>query len=215
MILFVSLTILALGGPLCAQENSPTTDPENTIPKNGLTVFATGTITNDSLYGRAFNRRLSLLGIQYERRLVEKHFFAILYAPQAIPLALLSEPAVEGIALLRSAPPFTSVEYILGSGLNPVSFQTIFRPSARVQPILAGNGGFLFFTKNVPTMLAAQFNFDVSTSGGLRFRLRRQRFLTLGYGFHHFSNGYTARDNPGVDSQIVYASYTFSGGRNH
>jgi hypothetical protein len=57
---------------------------------------------------------------------------------------------------------------------------------------------------------AAQFNFVADGRIGAKILLPSEQTMSVAYVFHHFSNGFEARNNPGVDSQMIYAGYTFN-----
>jgi hypothetical protein len=72
-----------------------------------------------------------------------------------------------------------------------------------LQPLVGTDEGFLYFSRNVPSPLAARFNFTVAVRLGLRVRLDHGKALSFEYIYHHISNGYRAVQNPGVDSQML------------
>jgi hypothetical protein len=79
-----------------------------------------------------------------------------------------------------------------------------------VQLLLDAQGGFLYFSSKVPSVSAARFNFVADERVGVKIILSSARSLSVAYVFHHLSNGFEAKDNPGVDSQMIYAGFTFN-----
>ena len=77
-----------------------------------------------------------------------------------------------------------------------------------MQPFAAATGGFLYFSEQVPVAGASQFNFTYDFSGGIQIVNSNRRSFTIGYKYHHISNGYTATFNPGVDLQMIYAGFS-------
>jgi len=183
--------------------------------RNSLTLFGTATFANNSFYAQTFDRHLSLVGLRYGRLLSRNRFLSVRYVPEIIPAAVLSEPSVDGIALPRRVPHLTGTEYVYGVGANPVGFELLFAPAGKIRPFLSTNEGFLYFRRNVPSFFAAQFNFAADVRAGASIRLNGERTISFAYVFHHFSNAFEARDNPGVDSQMIYVGYTFSFRRRH
>jgi hypothetical protein len=59
-------------------------------------------------------------------------------------------------------------------------------------------GGFLHFSSKVPSVAAAQFNFVADGRIGAKILLRSGQTMSVAYVFHHLSNGFEARNNPGV-----------------
>lgn len=186
----------------------------NASSTNSLTIFGTVTLANNSFYADAFDRHLYLFGVRYSRVLARTNTFAFSYTPEIIPVALLTQPAIGRFALPRSIPPFTRTEVTYGAGANPVDFEFLFLPNRKFQPFISPSVGFLYFGKNVPSFFAAQFNFAADGRAGIRIPLNSGRAISAAYVFHHFSNGFQARDNPGVDSQMIYMGYSFGFGRN-
>jgi hypothetical protein len=178
--------------------------------KQNLSLFISGTFANHDFYAKSFDRHLSLLGLQYELLLTRNHIVSFSYIPEITPVALLAQPSIHGFAVRRSIPSVTSTQYVYGLGTNPASFELAFRPFRKVQPLLDMQGGFLYFSSKVPSVAAAQFNFVVDGRVGAKILLRSGRTMSVAYVFHHLSNGFEARDNPGVDSQMIYAGYTFN-----
>ena len=76
------------------------------------------------------------------------------------------------------------------------------------QPFLNTQGGFLYFTEQVPVPESSQFNFTFSFGAGVQ-AFRGARALTLGYKFHHISNAQTGHYNPGIDSNLFYFGWSF------
>jgi hypothetical protein len=97
---------------------------------------------------------------------------------------------------------------ITGAGLSPVGFQLNFRRRERVQPFAQASGGFLYFGERVPDERGAQFNFTADFGGGVQWKTGARRAWTVGYRYHHVSNGYRADVNPGFDSNLFYAGFS-------
>jgi hypothetical protein len=177
--------------------------------RNSLTVIGTATFANGSIRGDAFDRHLILTGIRYGRLLVSNGVFALNYTAELIPGAWLSQPILgeHHEAVQRRIPPFTHTETTFGAGANPVGVELMLRPDRKLQPLIATDEGFLYFSRNVPSVSAARFNFTVDVRLGLRVRLDHGQALSLEYSYHHLSNGYRAVENPGVDSQMFCVGY--------
>jgi hypothetical protein len=95
--------------------------------------------------------------------------------------------------------------FTYGAGIA-VGAEITTKNTWRVQPYLDGGIGFLVFAQPAPVPDSRRFNFDFYFGPGLRIPRRRIRF---GVWYHHFSNGYTTVDNPGIDSIIGYVGYSF------
>lgn len=208
------ITLLAYVFPLEGQDpqshdRSKQTCMQEICYTGSLAVFGTTSISNGRLYGASFDRRLSFWGIKYNRTLFSKRFISFSYTPEIIPLVILSQPAIGDFAVSHKNPPFTRTQIAYGAGVNPVGAELAFIPHKRLHPFIGTTGGFLYFSRNVPSAFAAQFNFAISVSSGVKVILRDGRGMSLAYVFHHFSNGYEAHENPGLDCHMIHLGYTF------
>jgi hypothetical protein len=70
--------------------------------------------------------------------------------------------------------------------------------------------GVLVFNDDVPVFGAPEANFALELGGGFDIRLSQRRALTVGYKFHHISNGGLSRVNPGMDANVLYAGISRS-----
>jgi hypothetical protein len=173
--------------------------------RNSFTIVGTATIANGSIEGDAFDRHLFLAGFRYSRTLVHREIATFSYSPELLPGAWLSQPILgdDHQAVQRSIPPFTHTETTVGAGASPIAVELTFLPARMLQPLVGTDEGFLYFSRNVPSPLAARFNFTVAVRLGLRVRLDHGKALSFEYIYHHMSNGYRAVQNPGVDSQML------------
>lgn len=74
---------------------------------------------------------------------------------------------------------------------------------------MSANGGYLFSTKAIPIPDAGSFNFTFEFGGGLEYFYAPRRSARLEYVVQHYSNHYTAPENPGVDSGFLKVTYAF------
>jgi len=175
---------------------------------NEFGVWGGGSWDSPTLIGKAEDARLALLGLRYARVLARGDNLALKYTLDAVPLAVLSyegeslEPPPPGLAARRVR------RQITGAGLSPVGFQLNFRRRERVQPFAQASGGFLYFGERVPLEGGAQFNLTADFGGGLQVKTGARRAWTLGYRYHHVSNGYRAQLNPGFDANVFYFGYS-------
>jgi len=95
-----------------------------------------------------------------------------------------------------------------GVGFSPVGFQLNFGKKQVVQPFIKSSAGFMYFSKRFPDERGVRFNFTLELGGGLEFIIAENLSLTVGYKYHHMSNGEFGQINPGVDSNIFYTGFT-------
>jgi hypothetical protein len=171
---------------------------------NELGFWGGGSLSAPTLIGKTEGTRFGLLAFRYARVLARGDNLALKYTLDAVPLASLSFPVVEaepgGFRRVRRT--------ITGAGLSPVGFQLNFRRRERVQPFAQGSGGFLYFGERVPDERGAQFNFTADFGGGVQWKTGARRAWTIGYRYHHVSNGYRADFNPGFDSNLFYVGFS-------
>ena len=175
---------------------------EKTVNEYGF--WGGGSFSSPTLIGKTEGTRFGLLAFRYARVLARGDSLALKYTLDAVPLASLSFPGVEpepgGFRRVRRT--------ITGAGLSPVGFQLNFRRRERVQPFAQGSGGFLYFGERVPDTGGAQFNFTADFGGGVQWKTGARRAWTVGYRYHHVSNGYRADVNPGFDSNLFYVGFS-------
>lgn len=182
--------------------------------KNGTYEFGAwggGSPGSTTFFGRSPDRKLALAGFNAGRVIGSKKHFKLVYTVDVIPFVRLVQPREAslfatndgGVVVARSGPDAT------GAGLSPVGLKFLFRRRERVKPFFHTTAGFIYFDRPVPYDAARRFNFAFDFSGGVQIFSRRRSATTLGYKFHHFSNAGTADINPGVDSHVFYAGFSF------
>jgi len=171
---------------------------------NEFGFWGGGSLSAPTLIGKTGGTRFGLLAFRYARVLARGDSLALKYTVDAVPLASLSfpgvEPGADGFRRVRRT--------ITGAGLSPVGFQVNFRRRERVQPFAQGAGGFVYFGERVPDERGAQFNFTADFGGGVQWKTGARRAWTVGYRYHHVSNGYRADVNPGFDSNLFYVGFS-------
>lgn len=94
-------------------------------------------------------------------------------------------------------------------GLSPAGTRINLLPYRRLQPTVSFLVGCMLSTRKIPIDTAGSFNFTLEGGAGLEYYQSHSRSVRLEYQIHHFSNAYTAQDNPGVDSGLVKLTYNF------
>ncbi|MBC7900917.1 MAG: acyloxyacyl hydrolase [Saprospiraceae bacterium] len=198
-VLVIFLIILAAG--IRAQDDEP--------GKNEISVW--GGYSPDStvsLIGRTPDARFGIIALRYARRFNNSDSVNLKYTADVIPAAFLNYRDAE---LLNTVPPSARLirptRYAFGAA--PLGLQINFRPRKRVQPFLGTSGGFLIFSRQTPNFVGTRFNFTADLGGGVEFRLKEKRALTLGYKYYHISNAERGLANPGFDNNLIYVGYTF------
>ncbi len=159
-------------------------------------------------FGRTPDARFGIVAFRYSRRFNNSDAINLKYTADVVPAAFLNYPDVE---VLNTVPPsarsFRPTRYAFG--VAPLGLQINFRPRKRMQPFLAGSGGLLYFNKVMPNFVGTRFTFTADVGGGIEFKLREKRSVTVGYKYYHISNGGRGIQNPGFDNNLFYVGYTF------
>ena len=207
----ILLTVVA--APAQTNPNHSTDEPRSSegIEKgwNEFGIWGGISFHSPTLIGKTPEARFTHLGLRYGRVLADSENVAFEYTVDVIPVAVLSlkrftaVPVSPGVFSIQE-----SRESVYGAGAAPIGLKLNFRRQKRVQPFVAATGGFLYFSEQVPMAGASQFNFTYDFSGGIQIVNSNRRSFTVGYKYHHISNGYTATFNPGVDLQMIYAGFS-------
>jgi hypothetical protein len=172
---------------------------------NEFGIWGGGSLFSSTVIGTTEDTRLGILGLRYSRTLVDREPVAFKYTFDAIPVLVMSYPRFEffpGGVVRRTR------NSAYGLGLTPIGFQLNFRARKRLQPFIGISGGFIYFPSPVPDARGKSFNFTADLGGGIQLINTRGRALTIGYKYHHLSNGYRGEINPGFDSNIFYFGYS-------
>lgn len=178
-----------------------------------LGVWVARTFSAGSVLGTLPGGRLDLLGLRYARRIIPTGEQApprfdgpsLTYTADLIPVARLHIPedAVPDLFFLGDNPKARALS-TYGVGAYPLGLRVTFRFRGRVRPFIAGHTGGLYFFAPVPDRRGRRFNFAVGIGGGVRMALPHCLSLTLGYRYHHLSNGFRGSINPGLDANLLY-----------
>jgi len=166
---------------------------------NEFGVWAGGSPGSSQVFGNIENRNLLLFALRYGRVLAAWEWISLEYTLDIFPAAVVVEPH----DVRRGS------STIYGAGLSPLGFKINFARQSWIQPFVAASVGFLYFQDDIPLPDSSRFNFTPEFGLGLQFFLAPKRALTLGYKLHHMSNANTGRSNPGMDSHVIYAGFSF------
>jgi hypothetical protein len=221
--LFSLLLFLILSPSLVAQQKSAG-DFQTDALRTGANEYQVWTgYSPDSLtwIGKTEERRLFMAGFGWRRVIVASDSVAWKFTVDAVPIALVSQPTVNGSEVVHdpkngALPACTTCAVTIGRrstfglGFAPVGFEFNFRRRHRFQPIAGINGGLLRFTRDVPVPHSNNFDFTFSFMGGVQMFTSDSRSLTVGYRYHHISNADTGDPfNPGIDSNFMFLGYSF------
>lgn len=151
-------------------------------------------------WGKIPQATLSLYAIRYNHKLFT-------YNTKHI-VEYVTEANISANYTLSNADGYQAESYS-GFGFTPLGFQLNLNRYNTIQPFFKSSAGFMVFKKRFPNQQGTQFNFTLELGGGIEIMLLRNLSFTVGYKYHHLSNGQFGQINPGVDSNIFYSGLTF------
>ena len=161
-----------------------------------------------SRWGLTPDREHVIVGLHATIPLFQGRRWVFAYAPEAIPLIVVSDNPTYGV---ERSPENGAVEVIetgrspvTGVGFAPIGLEFEVDASRRFGLYAGGTMGGLWFTRRIPVADARSFNFTFDFGAGVLIPIRGQTRLRAGYKFHHLSNAKTAPSNPGVDAQVFF-----------
>ena len=182
--------------PLHGAEPSPGAGYALAKGSNEFGLWAGG--SPDSV-GNIEDRQLLLVALRYGRVLAAWESVSLQYTLDIFPAAVVFEPDH-----FRSGS-----STIYGAGLSPFGFKLNFLPQSWIQPFIDASVGFLYFQRDIPVPDSSRFNFTPEAGLGVQFFLAPNYALTHGYKFHHISNASISQNNPGMNSHVIYAGFSF------
>jgi opacity protein-like surface antigen len=178
--------------------------------KNELSVWGGGSPDSTSFIGKTQDARFGIVAARYARRFNNNDTVNLRYTADFVPAASLSFPFFQAVPIGANTFRVDRVRRrVYAYGIAPLGLQLNFRPRKKVQPFVSASGGFLYFREQIPDFNGTRFNFTVEAGGGVDFRMRKNRAVTVGYKYYHISNGYRGLENPGFDNNLFYVGYRF------
>jgi len=197
-----SVGSLLLGTLLTSQAHpGETAAAPNYLAKgsNEFGLWVGGAPDSSKFIGNSEDRQLLLVGLRYGRVLGAWDSATLEYTLDLFPAAVVFQPS--SVRTGRST--------IYGAGISPLGLKLNFAPQSWLQPFVAASVGFLYFQEDVPVPDSSRFNFTPEIGLGVQLFWMPKRALTVGYKLHHMSNANTGRNNPGMDSHVIYAGFSF------
>jgi hypothetical protein len=206
-------TIVLLASALYAGDAATAIHPVVVTPRadtsptahgpNEFSFWTAGTLNAPHVIALSTDRRVTMVGLRYSRRIFSTRPLAFSYTADLDPAVIVSQP--------RNYKGMTTGgrEWIYGAGFSPIGVRFDVLPRHRLQPFVDASGGGVWFTRPTPYSDATKFNFMFEAGAGVRYYERHGRALTFGWKFHHISNAYRVDDNPGIDSNMIYTGFSF------
>jgi hypothetical protein len=161
-------------------------------------------------FGLISGRDHLFLGVRAVRTLATAGRVGFGYAPEVVPLLLLSNNPSYGAFTTSDG---QTIRFEQGRGpvggiaVSPLGLEGAARFGRRWEGYGAGAMGVVWFTREVPGLYARAFNYTIELGGGLRWEYHAGSSLRFGYKFHHLSNADTALANPGLDGNVFFLGF--------
>jgi len=181
--------------------------------RSRIGVWGARSVASGSVLGAIPDSRLAVVGLRYSRVLLptpqqnpRAYTGPLLsYTADLVPLARLHIPEAARPDRLFSAVAVGNGSFSTsGVGAYPVGLRVTFRVRTRLRPYVAGHTGALYFGDAVPDTRGRRLNFAAGIGAGLQALSSRGFSLTVGYRYHHLSNGFRGSINPGLDAHLFY-----------
>ena len=163
-----------------------------------------------SHFGITPGREMLLLGLRAAYVLESRGPAALSFTGDLLPAVIVTDNPT--YVVLEETTPYRVIHYKAVTGRAPVygaGFSSGLELSSamgkRVRAFGSGAAGMTFFTRDMPVPDASRFNISFEFGGGVQVGVGERGGLLLGYKFHHLSNAYSARFNPGLDGEVFYA----------
>jgi len=76
-------------------------------------------------------------------------------------------------------------------------------------PFITSSVGFIVTHSQFPNLNGARLNFLLGLGAGYQFISGNQSPIQVGWKLSHLSNGFTAPENPGIDSVMLFVNFLF------
>ena len=190
----------------------PVSGPRPSLSR--FSLWAAGSVYPGGVLGSLQHGWFGLVGLRYhrllipnQRRALATHDAATLtYTADLIPLAqvTLSERTPPMTQSLRTRSVTERAFRTWGLGVYPLGLRVGFRPTKKLRPFISGHTGLLYLFDALPDERGRRLNFAVGVGVGVEIAITSGTTVTLGYRYHHLSNGFRGRINPGFDANLLY-----------
>jgi Lipid A 3-O-deacylase (PagL). len=182
------------------------------VPTHEVTVWSGGSFDSSTIFGigRTEDVRFGMVAVQYARRFKNNDAVNLKYTVDFVPAAVMNYPDFRIVSAGAGNPRIERFrKTVYGYGVAPLGLQANFRPRKKIQPFVGASGGLLYFNKQIPNDFGTRFSFTADVGGGVEINMKNGRAVTIGYKYHHISNGNRGEINPGFDNNLFYVGYRF------
>lgn len=217
-ILIACTLLLTYSGPALAQ-SPPTAAPIADRPLEAEPYVGIARHSPAGTFlGQTPDRSHLFLGLHITATIARWRRLTIGYAPEVALLVVSDNPTFVDEVVTSSHGTFTFPALagygpVAGVAMSPIGFEGRVRMGSRWRLYAAAAAGFVVFTRETPDVHTRRFNYTFEFGGGVDCRIGDEWWLRVGYKFHHFSNAYSAIENPGVDANVVMVGLGHAIGR--
>lgn len=190
----------------------PSSSPFRHLARRQFSAWVGHSVYTGTILGKLPDGTLTLVGLRYHRLLIPKHdpptpsAVTLTYTADLVPVAAVSFPV--GSPFRDYSTERASVKEVgfssFGAGVSPMGLRLGAPLTPRLRPFLAGQVGLLYFWAPLPDERGRRLNFTAGLGVGLQVRVTPYTTLTVGYRYHHLSNGFRGTINPGFDANLLY-----------
>lgn len=214
---FSSEDVLRIGGTPSTTIHSPPPDSQDGPPRfsflqTRISSWYGRSISSGAVLGKIQRGTLHVLGLRYHRLLIptsqqarsgyDAPFLWFTTGLAAADLHIPGTATPDAFFLKRAARDAPLSTH--GLGTYPLGLRLEFRQWQWIRPFIAGQTGIFYFFDAVPNDRGRNVNFAAGLGGGLRMALTDRTVLTIGYRYHHLSNGFRGSINPGLDANVLF-----------
>ena len=206
-----ALALTFLAGAQLAAQGPDTTDKLPQWEWNAY-VGAAHNSPAGTFLGVIPDRDHLFLGLHLTANILRSTRWSVGWAPEIVPVLIVSDtprsvtftfPDEDG----QPRYVFEGRGPVYGFAVAPLGVEGQFRVAPHWRAYGAGAGGVVWFTRDVPLPGARAFNYTLEYGGGAIWEYGPKSSLRFGYKFHHLSNAYTRRQNPGLDGNVFLVGW--------
>jgi opacity protein-like surface antigen len=95
------------------------------------------------------------------------------------------------------------------TAFSPLGYKLSLSPARRFQPFVTGLAGLAVSPRDIPVFNSSSFNYTFEVGAGVQIYSTHTRSCQLEYRYHHLANAGGSSANPGIDSGVFKATYSF------
>ncbi len=168
-------------------------------------VWAGGSPNSPQVFGSVKDRKLTIVGLRHGWVFAATKNTAWEFISDIVPYSMVYQPTSVRIGSPRAQ------LAVRGRGGSPFGLKVNFNRQNKIKPFVNVSGGYMIFEKGTPVEVlgATRWNFTFEFGGGIQIPVSERTAFSVGYKLHHFSNARFTNVNPGMDSNVIYAGFSF------